>query len=42
MSQPLYAGIDVSKDWCDVALEAGDASAGSIRQPKAERISSDG
>ncbi len=27
MSQPLYAGIDVSKDWCDVALEAGDASA---------------
>jgi transposase len=27
MTQPLYAGIDVSKDWCDVALEAGDASA---------------
>jgi transposase len=26
MTQPLYAGIDVSKDWCDVALEAGDAS----------------
>jgi transposase len=27
MTQPLYAGIDISKDWCDVALEAGDASA---------------
>ena len=27
MSTPLYAGIDVSKDWCDVALEAGSSSA---------------
>jgi transposase len=27
MSSPLYAGIDVSKDWCDVALEAGSSSA---------------
>ena len=27
MSSPLYAGIDVSKDWCDVALEAGSRSA---------------
>lgn len=24
---PLYAGIDVSKGWCDVALEAGDRQA---------------
>jgi transposase len=27
MTNPLYAGIDVSKDWCDVALEAGSSSA---------------
>jgi transposase len=27
MPELLYAGIDVSKDWCDVALEAGDAAA---------------
>jgi transposase len=27
MPDPLYAGIDVSKDWCDVALEAGNSSA---------------
>ena len=24
MPDPLYAGIDVSKEWCDVALEAGE------------------
>jgi transposase len=27
MTSPLYAGIDISKDWCDVALEAGDHGA---------------
>jgi transposase len=27
MTTPLYAGIDISKDWCDVALEAGSSSA---------------
>lgn len=27
MAAPLYAGIDVSKGWCDVALEAGEAAA---------------
>ncbi len=27
MADPLYAGIDVSKGWCDVALEAGDQAA---------------
>lgn len=27
MSDALYAGIDISKHWCDVALEAGDAPA---------------
>ena len=27
MADPLYAGIDVSKGWCDVALEAGDKAA---------------
>ncbi len=27
MVQPVYAGIDVSKDWCDVALETGEAVA---------------
>jgi transposase len=27
MPDILYAGIDVSKDWCDVALEAGNRSA---------------
>lgn len=27
MTDPLYAGIDVSKGWCDVALEAGEAAA---------------
>lgn len=26
MSQTLYAGIDVSKDWCDVALEVGETA----------------
>lgn len=24
MADPLYAGIDIGKSWCDVALEAGD------------------
>jgi transposase len=27
MPKPFYAGIDISKGWCDVALEAGDSSA---------------
>ena len=27
VSDALYAGIDISKHWCDVALEAGDADA---------------
>jgi transposase len=27
MPNPLYGGIDISKDWCDVALETGDSSA---------------
>jgi transposase len=27
MPELVYAGIDVSKDWCDVALEAGEAAA---------------
>lgn len=34
MTDLLYAGIDVSKGWCDVALEAGDRTARFDQTPK--------
>lgn len=34
MDHPLYAGIDISKDWCDVALDASAATARFAQTPQ--------